>query len=301
MSIYIEGRRVFVFKRELSQTVNICDLNNRRGVYDWTVRLYQQKRVKDSDINKYATIKSLIEWLSKGMNGAIEKQPQEEVDPSTLEPYESDFTPDDTTWIERAKQIAEECINELVREFLDLPYLHRVEHSIHARLHTLLSAQPHFARHFTLSEDGILTQPIHKEWPETKPRPDKDNRRGNFDLAILPPGQLSKCSCQEFSEGRVAPPIAIEMGLNYGISHLFKDAEKFLNSNIQHGYLVHLIREKQKKQKIQTYNDIITDIRKKVRKARKAGRICGIHVAFAQVIKREKHLKLLHDPEIYKV
>jgi hypothetical protein len=298
LHILIEGRKVFLREGRLTQTVNICDIDNRYGVYDWIVKLNREEKVEYEDISGFTSRSKLIKWLTeekngeltKEKNGTVEEQPQEE-DTST---FKSRFTKDDNTWIERAVQVTDACLDQLVLEFLDLPYLHRVESSIHARLYTILSGQPHFARHFKMCEDGILTQPIHKEWPAPIPL-EGSNRRGLFDLAILPPGRLSKCSCLEFDDGRMAPPIAIEMGLNYPVLHLRIDAEKFINSKIKHGYLVHLIRKNLSKHEIKTYNDAIVEIGKA------AGDTCNIRVAFAQFTERKKHLKLLSDSKICKV
>ncbi len=204
-----------------------------------------------------------------------------------LEPV-GQTTPLDAVWIERAMRITEICINELVREFLELPYLHRVEHSIHTRLYSILRIQPHFDRHFPLAEGGMLTQPIHKEWPETIPRPEKGNRRGNFDLAILSPGQLATCSLRDFKNGRLAPPIAIEMGLNYDEGHLSLDAEKLLNSHIQHGYLIHLLRELPHDS---TIDETIDRLRAE----------STIRIAFARIERSRKFLKLLDDSVIQEI
>ena len=183
-------------------------------------------------------------------------------------------------------RITEVCIDELVLEFLGLPYLHRVEHSIHTRLYSILRNQPHFDRHFPLAKGGMLTQPIHKEWPETIPCPEKANRRGNFDLAILSPGQLRTCTLDSFSNGRPAPAVVIEMSLNYKEGHLTLDAEKLLNSRVLHGYLVHLVREKPHESTIDQTID----------RLRSEG---TIKVAFARVERGRKFLKLLDDPGIH--
>jgi hypothetical protein len=134
----------------------------------------------------------------------------------------------------------------------------------------------------------MLTQPIHKEWPEVIPRPEKNGRRGNFDLAILSPHQLRVCTLRDFSSGRIAPPIAIELGLNYDDGHLTKDAEKLLNSQIQHGYLVHLVREMPHDP---TINEIIERLRSE----------STVKVAFARYERGRKYVKLLNDGQIREI
>ena len=134
--------------------------------------------------------------------------------------------------------MVEDSLNKLVDEFLRAPYLHRVEHSVHARLFGILAANPHLNRELPL-KNGI-TQPIHKEWPETVPSP--NTRRGNFDLAILSPGLLARHSVEAFRRGNIPAPIVIELGLDYGAAHLGQDADKLIQSQVQHGYLVHFTR-----------------------------------------------------------
>lgn len=286
--LQLEGRTIYVVTGRLSQTVNVCDLNNRRGEYEWIVRLFQPHFVSFNDVKKCGSIEQLINLLTKEYRGRIEQHPSDDENNIQTIAGKEPISPDDKFWIERAKRITEICIDELVREFLEIPYLHRVEHSIHTRLYAILNAQPHFDRHFSLAEGGMLTQPIHKEWPEPIPRPDKGNRRGNFDLVILSPGQLSRCSLQDFCTGRLVPPIAIEMGLNYGEGHLAADAEKLINSNIQHGYLVHLVRE------LPHDPTIDQTIRKLLKES-------TIRVAFARLEQGRKYIKLLDDPEIHGV
>lgn len=81
---------------------------------------------------------------------------------------------------------------------------------------------------------------IHKEWPETKARPEKQGRRGNFDLAILNPEQILGHTVEDFTSGRIAPAFVIEIGLNYGLNHLKSDDKKLKNSGCPNGYLLHL-------------------------------------------------------------
>lgn len=292
--IPFKGRDVYLVTGHISQTVNVCTKDNRRGNYEWTVRLNLEHFVSGDDICRRADTDDLISWLTREKLGKIERNPSgfdidsvwedEEAEPQLVQ-SQCPLEKDDTIWIERAMRIAEVCIDELVLEFLDLPYLHRVEHSIHTRLYSILSNQPHFDRHFPLAEGGMLTQPIHKEWPETTPRPEKNNRRGNFDFAILSPECLKTCTLENFSNGRLAPAIVIEMGLNYKEDHFLHDAEKLLNSKVLYGYLVHLVREKPHEPSI---DETIF-------------RLQGegtIKVAFARVYRGQKFIKLLNDPKI---
>jgi hypothetical protein len=127
------------------------------------------------------------------------------------------------------------------------PFIHRVEHSLHVRLVQLLSEWEHLRGWYPIGGSGFKTQLIHKEWPETIPRKKKlelivDRRRGSFDLVVLAPGQLEKAALEQFTVGRIDPPIVIELGLGYWDDHLEGDQEKLTNSRVQHPYLVHLSR-----------------------------------------------------------
>jgi hypothetical protein len=231
----IEGRRIYLVKRAKSLTVNICDANNRRGDYEWIFRVFSPDDVTESEITAHGSILELVTWLQNAKGGEVEQEPPPPLDPGIVpEPPPED----DREWIERAVVVVEESLDQLVAEFLRAPYLHRVEHSLHARLFAILAAHPHLNCELPLRNG--TTQPIHKEWPETVPS--AETRRGNFDLAILSPALLARHSVDAFRRGNIPAPIVIELGLDYGAAHLGQDAEKLIQSRVQHGYLVHFTR-----------------------------------------------------------
>jgi hypothetical protein len=237
------GRQVFICTRTNSQTINICEANNRRGDYDWIVRLFQPEVATEAEISEHATNpESLVGWLKDEKHGEVEKKPPPDLPPAQPPGAPNGPFParEEDPWIQVAVSIVEVAIDQLVREFLRVPYLHRVEHSLHARPYSILAAQPHFARELPLQNPMFLTQPLHKEWPETIP--EENTRRGNFDLAVLTPNQLAGCTVYNFRHGNLPAPIAIEMGLDYGPAHLAADRDKLIHSQVPHGYLVHLTR-----------------------------------------------------------
>jgi hypothetical protein len=139
------------------------------------------------------------------------------------------------------KDILETAIDSLVDNFTREPYIHRCEHSIHCELYTMLTVHRALQGLYPLrGDENCSTTLIHKEWPETTARPEKSGRRGNFDMAILDPGEVPKHSIADFSTGRIRPAFVIEMGLNYGLNHLVSDEAKLTNSGCRNGYLVHL-------------------------------------------------------------
>jgi hypothetical protein len=71
-------------------------------------------------------------------------------------------------------------------------------------------------------------------------------RRGNFDLVVLGPlplGRTRPLRVNEFQRGLIKPGVVIEIGLNYDLLHLFQDKTKLKNSQVQHGYLIHLVQQ----------------------------------------------------------
>ena len=44
------------------------------------------------------------------------------------------YCPDDDPWLPEARVLVEQAIDRLIQEFVETPYLHRVEHALHARL-----------------------------------------------------------------------------------------------------------------------------------------------------------------------
>ena len=298
--VRIEDRDVYIIEGSKHQTINICTAENSKGIYQQKITLNDKSVFVTAEEVQKRSIDALIEWLVAARQGTVEinlgKTSVEIIDASgrteveILEdlplPIDGKVKPD-KEWVEEARQVTEFCINRLVQEFVEFPYLHRVEHSVHARLFELLRSQPPLDQYFALL-GGALSQPVHKEWPEPKSRPAKrPPRRGNLDIAILYPSQLRACSTQDFSKGLLNPTIAIELGLNYGICHLRGDAEKMQNSRIAHAYLVHLVRGQSQEAVVSAF------LSEKLAET--------VHIAFAQVNGHRKHIKLLGESVIHEI
>lgn len=242
----IEGRRVFVATGNLTQTVNICDANNVQGRYQWTVRVPRNASpLQYQDLPKLAKVKDLIAWLEENREGLLE-EPVESAERDSKIAVADVVSLDAGSWIGEVETIIEGCIDGLVHEFVSMPYLHRVEHSMHVRLMEELRAHNCLAARVPIGgspDNGLMTQLVHKEWPETIPRRElKGDRRGNFDIGILSPESVTTSTLDQFRDGRIRPAIAIEMGVDYSVSHLLGDAEKLINSRIPKAYIVHLDR-----------------------------------------------------------
>jgi hypothetical protein len=132
-----------------------------------------------------------------------------------------------------------------LRCFVSAPYLHRVEHSFHAELISELRKPEKLRACVEIGASGFTTQLIHKEWPEAEVRVDRGKtveRRGLFDIVVLAPSQFEKVTLGQFLQGRIEPPIVIEVGLDYGLKHIDGDIDKLVTSKVPHPYLIHLSR-----------------------------------------------------------
>jgi hypothetical protein len=138
---------------------------------------------------------------------------------------------------------------------------------------------------------SFQTSAIHKEWPETKPRPSKGNRRGNFDLAILSPKTINSDPIDifHFRLGLIEPAVAIELGFDYGLAHLKGDIEKLENSKVKHGYLVHFARPEGEPQ--DDVEDYVLDLIEK----EKAG---GPKIAYVKININQSRFRKIGESEI---
>ena len=168
--LQINGRRVFIVTRWISQTVNFCREGNARSEYEYILRLPISQKVAADDLVNFQLVEEAITWLVGNRGAAIERSPSLDAD---CDSFDSELkseppvvaTDNEASWIQRARRLTELSIDELLLEFLDMPYLHRVEHSVHTRLCAILGGHPHFDRHVLLGGGLSLTQTIHKEWP----------------------------------------------------------------------------------------------------------------------------------------
>ena len=308
----IEGRRICL-NTQNTQTVKVCTPANQRGVYERYYRISESNAIRPQEalklkISHFNTLAELYEWLTSDM-GAV-REPQHEVleykEPITdivvngndevngpykpivaeiLEILEAQpYSAEDDPWVEKASVLVEQAIDRLVSEFIKLPYLHRVEHSLHVELFGLMQMHGELAEYASVGEaDLCQTQLIHKEWPETVAR--NGGRRGNFDIAVLSPQLLKTCpSIEAFRHGHLEAPIVIEVGLDYDVEHLANDAMKLLNSKPKHGYLVHLVRGKTFEPEAEK---IITGVSTK-----------GIKCACASILGQKVTFKLLNDADM---
>ena len=295
--IYICGRKVKVQTGTKSQTVNICTAANIHGAYEYIVRLHPPFITDDTLRQQhFGSIEELVAYLQRRHYGQVEQSPvrhsgpapasstQERVRPSAPLPVPPVKGLPASSWEQNAKLATEQCIDQFVAEFMEFPYLHRVEHSIHCELFKILSSRKIFSRTYPMGR--WMSQPVHKEWPEYIPRPEKGTRRGNFDLCVLAPEHFRSCAFNDFRQGRIRPSIVIEVGLDYDLAHLSQDAAKLKNSGIENSYLVHLVRQ-----------DVADDFAA----VEKFLLNCGVRIAYARLNSSRAFYKLLNDGEIKSV
>jgi len=130
---------------------------------------------------------------------------------------------------------------------------------------------------------------VQKEWPETIPRPERGNRRGNFDLIVLGPTTRSNetLNPKDFKQGLIEPGVVIEIGLDYGLDHLKEDHSKMTNSKVRRGYLIHFARPTGDPQ---TRNDLEQYIEMLMAEELK-GQTERISIAYAQVHEDRKQIR----------
>jgi hypothetical protein len=189
-----------------------------------------------------ATLAEFATWLT-ARNGVLEGSSTAHGKTGGLSPMVR--APINDAWVSDAVPLVEDAIGSLVDRFVKAPYLHRVEHSFHAELISELRRHDQLRACVEIGASGLTTQLIHKEWPETVVRVGRGKtveRRGRFDIVVLAPAQFEKVTLEQFLQGRIEPPIVIEVGLDYGLKHIEGDIDKFLTSNVQHPYLIHLSR-----------------------------------------------------------
>lgn len=228
------GRRVYVRNGTHKQSIKICSAENTFGNYDWEISCRPANRHSDQSLQAIGVtrIEDLVEHLRRqpGCDIDIEPRQQTPVPPPQL--------PVDVVsrWEKLAIDIVQRAIDQLVLDFVEFPYLHRVEHSIHCELFRILKSHTAFATTYPMGH--LSTQVVHKEWPRRGV-----SSGGNIDLCIHSPDDLLQCTYSDFREGHLRPAIGIEIGLDYKFGHLRKDETKLIASECRKCFLVHLVRE----------------------------------------------------------
>lgn len=251
MPATIEGRKIYLVTGTLSQTVNICTGMNRQGYYQSVLRL-RPPRLTLNDIDRHDTLADLGTFL-QGL-GAVDEGPRE---PSFAMATGVAASPEEALndiWLEHATQTAVAAIDALIWDFAVHPYMHRRESSWHARLYSILAANPIYSHLLAIGESGLYTQPVHREWPRNNGE-DEESTRGRFDLAMFSAWQMLETTPERFDGGHITPAIAIEMGMDpkNPLEHLATDHDHLVGSGVTEGFLVHLSRKSERNLDVEEY------------------------------------------------
>lgn len=233
-----DGRQVVLVRGTRTQTVNVRTPHGGAGDDEHVYRLPIAEDVEPADLAELADPAALRDWVAS-RNGVAEQRDGRRG--RAVLPLVD--VQEDSAWLAAATTAVETVLDDVVTEFVARPYLHRVEHSLHAELYLRLKSQAALRGQFSL-RTGEMTQLVHKEWPETRPdrSPGASGKRGAFDLAVVSPEGLASASLEQFRQGRIAAPIVVEVGLDYGQKHLEQDGKKMLDSGVRAAFLLHLSR-----------------------------------------------------------
>lgn len=270
----INGRKVFVKNGAHKQSINICSETNVHGKYDYIVHCRPARRHSERSLEalRFETVEALLEYLRGQPGCEVFLEPSRQR-PAQPHPTQAGDLP---RWEKLAISLVASAIDQLVLDFIEFPYLHRVEHSIHCELFRILKSHTLFATTYPMG--GRQTQTVHKEWPRRG-----TSEGGNIDLCIHSPDDLLNCSYRDFREGHLRPAIGIEMGLDCKRPHLVKDEEKLIASQSRTCFLVHLVR------------DDVTDNFPAVERFLLES-LCK--TAYARIAVGRAFVKLIHDNEI---
>jgi hypothetical protein len=191
----VDGRKIKIVTGEKTQTVNVCDQTNEEGTYAHKLRIYDRElfvTAESLEAHHFPSVQDLINFLSQRPQTEVEDEGE-----GTLDVFKKSSGPlffVNEAWTEKIIPDVEQAINRLIDEFVQDPYLHRVEHSLHCQLYCHLVDSIELRKTETYGQ--ISCRRVQKEWPETYPRLEKGNqglpemdspsergnRRGNFDL-----------------------------------------------------------------------------------------------------------------------
>lgn len=146
----------------------------------------------------------------------------------------------DPVWGAARLAAVNRVVLSLATEFRERRFRHRSEHSLHCELYDRLRQIPEIRDGRIAIERGEDTDLVHKEWPESGIRPEKDGR-GNFDVAILTP-RTAPVEEERFLRGYIKPYFAFELGLDYSCDHFLSDINKLRQHAIPVSYSIHFAR-----------------------------------------------------------
>ena len=278
----IESRKIFVHTQK-TQTIKICLIDNLQGRYEKYYRVDSNSIIDEAVLNNFDNLNDLENYIINNLNGRRESKKEY----TSEKPIISTYNPIHDSDLIKIKEEVDDAIDTFIDEFIDFPYLHRAEHSIHTQLfHIMMNTKYNFlSKKFPMANGKTETLLVHKEWPWPIIN---NSRRTTFDFAVLTPDYLkNECATiSKFKKGHSCPPIIIEIGMDYGFAHLKKDKGKldlFVNHNY-YGYLIHLYRRGRRK-------DDVEDFIKDTSSSNNGGTIEIAYVLVTDKITRYKKIK----------
>ncbi len=115
----------------------------------------------------------------------------------------------------------EGCVDQLVEDFRQAPNGFYKEGTVHCHLYHLFTLAG--LNDVTLTRGGYRMRRVQKEYPPI--RPDRDGRRGHYDLVVLDDEAMAKIDWWNHRQKReealgvpVGPTVAVEVGVNKGLT-----------------------------------------------------------------------------------
>ena len=135
MLLFIDNRKVKIVTGRKSQTVNVYVNNDTERLYNPKLRINDPANFVTGDFidnQNFSTIEAMVSYLVEN-RGAV-KEDLVSIDSKKYSPATRRIIPTDKEWAEKIIPKVENAINQLVDDFINNPYQHRVEHSLHCQL-----------------------------------------------------------------------------------------------------------------------------------------------------------------------
>ena len=152
------------------------------------------------------------------------------------------------------QDLVKKAIQNFCTKFIENPYLHRCEHSLHISLYNELF-KFYSNRLILNNNERFSTNYIHKEFPGRKTDTSKNNLvdRTQIDIVVLAKNQETN-SINDFLLGNFEIEFSFELALEYGIEHLCWDIFKYITgsnkSRENKNYIIHLYNKEHSKKNL---------------------------------------------------
>lgn len=130
-SVVVGGREVVLVEGPKTQTVNVRGADDRKQ-YEWKIRL-PAETVSLGELSQLEDVNQVLNFVIYERGGELEKgaTPDGAVPP---DPRLLRYSVHSDPWAQDATVAVERAIDSFIDDFVQRPFLHRIEHSIHSRL-----------------------------------------------------------------------------------------------------------------------------------------------------------------------